>query len=304
MEDYPKNQLEFDERFITEKDCREYLAKIRWPDGYVCCRCKGRKHWITDRGLYYCSDCNYKASVTSGTIFQDTRKSLRIWFIAMWYLVGQKNGVSALGLQKILGFSRYETTWIWLHKLRAAMVRPSRDKLSGLVEVDETYIGGVHSGKRGRGAEGKELVLIAAEDKGTHIGRIRLYHIKDAYAVRIVPAIKEGVELGSTIRTDGWPSYGSLSSDGYPHIVAKPSADLGDNLLPVAHRVASLLKRWMGGTHHGAIGGKHLSYYLDEFTFRFNRRTSKSRGKLFYRLIEQAVSLEPVKNEKIRKPNK
>jgi transposase-like protein len=217
----------------------------------------------------------------------------------MWHIVSQKQGISALGLQRILGLTRYETTWTLLHKLRLAMARPGRDHLTGPVEVDETYVGGPRPGKRGRGAEGKTLVVITAEDRGRRPGRIRLKKVKDASGQSLIPAIKESVKPNSEVRTDGWEGYGKLSSSGYAHKVIRKTADVGENLLPVANLVASLLKRWLQGTHHGAPRPSHLDYYLDEFVFRFNRRTSRSRGLLFYRLVQQAVTLSPVIAEDI-----
>ena len=300
MEDYPETLLEFEQRFASEEACREYLFNLRWPHGYRCPRCQHDKAWLTKRNLYHCVQCGYETSVTSGTIFQDTRKPLQLWFRAMWYVVNQKNGVSAIGLQRVLGIQRYETVWIWLHKLRTAMVRPGRDRLSGTVEVDETYIGGKRPGKRGRGAADKSLVLIAVEDKGNHIGRIRLRRVLDAGAESLIPAVQESVEPCSIVRTDGWSSYERLASTGYEHIIARHTADVGENLLPLVNRVAALLKRWLQGTHQGAVRISHLDYYLDEFTFQFNRRTSRSRGKLFFRLVQQAVSIAPVKGQNIR----
>jgi transposase-like protein len=231
--------------------------------------------------------------MTAGTIFQDTRKPLGMWFRAMWFATNQKTGASALGLQRLLGLASYLTAWTWLHKLRRAMVRPGRDRLSGQVEVDETYIGGEKPGKRGRGALGKSLVLIAAEQDGRRIGRIRLVRVPDASGESLEEAIRRSIIPGSTINTDGWKGYSRLISHGYAHSVVRKTAEIGDNLLPHCHRVASLLKRWILGTHQGAVSHDHLDYYLDEYTFRFNRRTSRSRGKLFYRLVQQAVSVEP-----------
>jgi transposase-like protein len=299
MEDYPKTILEFEERFATEEACREYLSKLRWPDGFRCSRCGGHKGWPLNRDLYECANCGFQTSVTAGTIFQDTKKPLGLWFRAIWYVVGQKNGVSALGLQRVLGLGSYHTAWTWLHKLRRAMVRPGRDRLSGTVEVDETYVGGEKPGKRGRGAAGKTLVVIAVEDKGNRLGRIRLRQVADASADSLIAAVKESVEPGSTVRTDGWSGYASLASKGYAHTVVRQDADVGDNLLPLANRVAALLKRWLLGTHQGAVHPSHLAYYLDEFTFRFNRRTSRSRGMLFYRLVQQAVQVDAVPRKDI-----
>lgn len=291
--------MDFENRFSSEEACREYLAKLRWPSGFRCPRCNHDKAWHMERGVYWCRKCGYQVSVTAGTIFQDSRKPLMLWFRAIWYVVNQKNGVSALGLQRVLGLSSYRTVWTWLHKLRRAMVRPGRDKLSGVVEVDETYIGGKKPGKRGRGAEGKNLVAVAVEDKGEHFGRIRLCRIDDASADSLIAAVQESVDPGSVVRTDGWVGYAQLASKGYQHTVVRHSADVGDNLLPLAGQVTGLLKKWLLGTHQGAVRPSHLDYYLDEFTFRFNRRTSHSRGKLFYRLLEQAVIIPPVAGQDI-----
>ena len=212
----------------------------------------------------------------------------------MWYVTSQKYGVSALGLQRVLGLGSYHTSWEWLHKLRRAMVRPGRDRLSGIVEVDEIFIGGERSGKRGRGAASKTLVVIAAQQAEKGIGRIRLSSVANAAGGSLEPAVHQMIEPGSEIHTDGWRGYNGLKGLGYQHSVIRETPDLGDNLLPLANRVASLLKRWLLGTHQGAVQSSHLDYYLDEYTFRFNRRTSRSRGLLFYRLINQAVHLGPV----------
>jgi transposase-like protein len=310
MDEYPKTPAEFDALFGSEAACREYLMRLRWPEGIACPECQGVKVWRTKRELMMCADCGRQLSVTAGTIFQDTRKPLSLWFRAMWYVTGQKTGTSAMGLQRILGLASYRTAWTWLHKLRRAMVRPGRDRLSGTVEVDETYVGGPREGKRGRGASGKSLVLIAAEIEGTRTGRIRLMRIPDASGDSLGGAIRQSIEPGSIIQTDGWAGYRPMEAMGYRHQVVRATEELGDNLLPHCHRAASLLKRWMLGTHQGAISHEHLEYYLDEFTFRFNRRTSRHRGKLFYRLVQQAVAVEPqpykkmVRHARGRQPGK
>lgn len=294
MNIYPENVVELMDMFPTEESCLEYLSIVRWPDGYVCMRCESKNAWKMSSGLYRCQTCKYTASVISGTLFQDTHKPLRLWFQAIWYIVNQKNGVSALGLQKALGLGSYHTAWEWLHKLRRAMVRPNRDKLNGVVEINETLVGGVQTGKRGRGADGKTLVLVAAEDTQEGVGRIRLAPIIDASSKVLTPAVQQMVEIGSTIRTDAWSGYSDLSSKGYTHLAINNQDVKNADVIPLAHLVASLLKRWLLGTHQGAINQKNLAYYLDEFTFRFNRRTSNSRGKLFYRLIQQSLAIDPV----------
>ena len=308
MDEFPKTILEFREAFATEEACRAYVAKLRWPNGFVCPCCQETKMWKMERAVFWCRNCHYQASLTAGTLFHDTHKPLRLWFEAMWYVVNQKSGVSALGLQRVLGLGSYHTAWNWLHKLRRAMIRPGRDRLSGCIEVDEVFIGGVRPGKRGRGAAGKALVVIAVEESEKGIGRIRLHQVGDASGESLEPAVWDMIEPGSTVRTDGWRGYNGLSELGYKHTVVRKNPDLGDNLLPLANRIASLLKRWLLGTHQGAVEHSHLEYYLDEYTFRFNRRTSKSRGLLFYRLIKQAIDLGPVSEAdlkvagEIRKP--
>ena len=287
MEDYPRSIIEFRKRFATEELCLRYLGSLRWPDGFQCPYCGHGEAWKTRAGLYKCRKCRRRASVTAGTIFHGTRKPLRLWFEAIWHITSQKYGANALGLQRVLGLGSYHTAWKWLHRLRRAMVRPARDSLCGTVEVDETYIGGERPGKRGRGAANKALVVIAVEDKGgttgKGMGRIRLQHIPDASAKSLIGFITTHVTNGSLIRTDGWGGYDSLPAAGYRHVV------VGTTELVIAHLVASLLKRWLLGTYQGGVQQSHLSYYLDEYTFRFNRRTSASRGKLFYRLVQQAI---------------
>jgi transposase-like protein len=234
--------------------------------------------------------------VTADTLFADSHKPLRLWFEAMWHVSSQKYGASALGLQRVLGLGSYHTAWNWLHKLRRAMVRPGRDRVAGTVEVDEIFVGGVRAGKRGRGAEGKVLVLVAAQKTEGGIGRIRLRRVTDASQASLGPAVSEMVQPGSVVKTDGWGGYGGLQALGYQHEIVRPAVELGDNLLPLVNRVAALLKRWLLGTHQGAVAFSHLDYYLDEYVFRFNRRTSKSRGLLFMRLVEQAIQVPPVRN--------
>ncbi len=263
----------------------------------MCPRCGGRKAWPAQRGRLICAACRHQATVTAGTIFQDSRLSLRLWCRALWHVTSQKNGASALGLQRVLGLGSYQTAWTVLHKLRRAMVRPGRDKLSGRVEVDETQVGGVMLGRKGRGIPSKSLVVIAAQEDGNRIGRIRMARIADGSAEHLHRFIQGAIVQGSCVHTDGWKPYQGLDQLGYPHEVSKlkgQQLSAATELLPRVHRVASLLKRWLLGTHQGAIAPEHLDYYLDEFTFRFNRRTSASRGKLFYRLAQQAVQVPPV----------
>lgn len=304
MEDYPWTLPEFLERFSTEEACREYLIQLRWPQGFICPRCGHKEAWRMSRDLLLCGGCRHQVSVTAGTIFHRTRKPLRIWFLAMWWVTSQKTGASALGLQRILGLSSYQTAWAWLQKLRRAMVRPGRDRLSGRVEVDETYVGGEEEGVFGRELVDKALVAVAAEEAGRAIGRIRLKRVRDASAASLQGFVQEAIEPGSVVHTDGWEGYTGLDTKGYFHEVTILSGrkETAAELLPRVHQVIALLKRWLIGTHHGAVTAEHLDYYLDEFTFRFNRRTSRHRGKLFYRLAQQAVSIEPAPYRSLIRP--
>lgn len=304
VEEYPRNLTELEAKFGTEEACRAYLARLRWPDGFRCPRCGGDRSWPVRAVLRECAGCGCQTSVTAGTIFQDTRTPLAVWFRAMWWVTTQKNGASALGLQRVLGLKKYETAWTMLHKLRRAMVRPGRDLLAGRVEVDESYIGGEEEGLPGRLNLKKALVVVAAQEDGPGIGRIRMRQVIDASAESLIPFIRDSVQPGSVVHTDGWLGYLPVERNGYQHEVTflKGKKKTPSELLPRVHRVFSLLKRWLLGTHQGAVSQKHLDYYLDEFTFRFNRRRSRSRGKLFFRLAQQAVVVDPVPYDRIVHP--
>lgn len=302
MEDYPRTLAEFEQRFTTEAACRAYLAALRWQSGFQCPRCAVQTGgWVTKRGLMICTRCGHQTSATAGTIFHRSHLPLRSWFHAMWWATNQKHGVSALGLQRLLGLGSYETAWACLQKLRRAMVRPGRDRLSGDVEVDETYVGGVQAGGGRRALGNKALVAVAAQVDGKGIGRIRLRRIPDASSRSLQAFITVAIEPGSRVITDGWEGYEGLATLRYKHRakVIRGSGKTASTLLPRVHRVASLLKRWLLGTHQGGVSREQLDSYLDEFTFRFNRRTSRHRGKLFYRLVQQAVAVQPAPFSKL-----
>lgn len=304
--DYPRTFQEFDAWFGSEAACHQYLCRLRWPQGFVCPRCRSVvTPWVTGRGLLQCPCCQRQSSVTAGTLFEGTRKPLRTWFLTMWLITSQKFGASALGLQRVLGLGSYQTAWSWLHKLRRAMVRPGRGALCGEVEVDETFVGGVEAGGGRRRLGNKAMVAIAVEVRGRALGRIRLRRIPDASADSLLSFIKESIAPGSTVITDGWEPYKALSRKGYVHVrkVIRSSGQRADQLLPGVHQVASLMKRWLLGTHQGAVSREHLEYYLDEFTFRFNRRRSGARGMLFYRLLQQALAAEPTPYSQLVAPD-
>lgn len=292
--DYPRTYQEFSSWFRGDAACVEYLGRLRWPNGFVCPRCGGGDSWRTGNGLWMCAGCGVKTSATAGTIFHRSHTSLSTWFAAIWFVTAQKTGVSAAGLQNILGFGSYETAWAWMHKLRRAMVRPDREQLSGIVEVDQSFLGGKSRGKVG-GSSDKFPIMIAVErDRSEHIGRIRLDIAEAPSSLELVDFAREVTAPGSTIRTDGTRMFRVLADEGYTHeyVTGYNAPDL-DAVMPGVHLVSSLLKRWHAGTLHYRTSPKHLPYYLDEFTFRFNRRHSTARGLLFYRLLQQAVDTDP-----------
>jgi len=298
--DYPRTLPEFQRFFGDEQACLAYLERLRWPDGFRCPACGGAEAWKTNRGLWVCRGCERQSSVTAGTIFASTRTPLSQWFAAIWQLVAQKQGMSALGLKRLMGLGSYETAWAHLHKLRRAMVRPGRDLLSGLVEVEEGYVGGREVGMAGRQSEDKSPVVVAVEARSGSrreiAGRVRLSRVEPLSKPGLEAFICEAIEPGSEVRTDGWNVYRGLPRLGYRHapINVSRSGKPASASMPHVHRVLALLKRWLLGTHQGSVKPHQLDYYLDEFTFRFNRRHSRYPGLLFYRLLQEAVATEPL----------
>lgn len=301
-ERYRRNLLELERDFGTEEACREYLFALRWAKGYRCPRCGHGAYWIRSSGHWQCRLCRHLTSAMAGTVFQDTKLPLTLWFRAMWLMAGQKSGLSALALQRDIGIKSDKTAWTMLHKLRRAMVRPGRERLAGAVEVDETYWGAAESdGATGRLTFSKSLIAVAAEQDGGGIGRIRLARIADTRRSTLHRFVRENIEADSTVLTDGLNAYGQM--EGYVHLrEVQRRQGTGIHLLPRVHRVVSLLKRWLLGTHQGAVSDQHLDDYLNEFVFRFNRRKSHSRGKLFYRLAQQALQVAPVPFSQLRTP--
>lgn len=294
--DYPSSYREFVKMFPDNAACEAFLFKLRWPDEFICRSCKTvSTPWIQSRGRLVCPKCRFQTSVTAGTIFDKTRTPLTTWLEAAWHVTTAKNGMSAKTLERTIGTS-YQVAWMMLQRFRVAMVNSERKQLSGIIEVDETFMGGVQQGgKRGRGAM-KSVVVIAVEMKQPKgFGRIRMRYIPDASGCSLKSFVCDAVAPGSIIHTDGWRGYSKLTELGYSHevTVMSSSDDPAHVSMPGVHRIASLLKRWILGTHQGSVAQEHLQSYLEEFTFRFNRRTSRSRGLVFRRLLEQAVVTSP-----------
>ena len=292
--DYPRTYQEFRAWFPDDATCREYLARVRWPDGFACPGCGCADAWRTGAGLWMCADCGLKTSVTAGTIFHRSHTPLSSWFAAIWFVTSQKNGVSAQGLQDALGFGSYETAWAWLHKLRRAMVRPDRELLSGHVELDQSFLGGRSPGKRGVSSDKAPITIAVERAPNGRLGRVRLEVAERPGGLDIIEFAGEVIAPGATVHTDGARMFTRLTAKGYQHqaIAGNTALDL-DAVMPGPHLISALLKRWTAGTLHYRVSSQHLPYYLDEFTFRFNRRSSKARGLLFYRLLQQAVDTDP-----------
>ena len=299
---YPRSVGEFGAWFGTDADCLDYLEWLRWPEGFVCPDCGHEGGWRMADGRLRCWGCDGRTSVTAGTIFDKTRTPLTVWFSACWLFATQKDGVSAQSLQRGLEIGSYQTAWAMLHRFRSVLVRPGRERLTGRVEVDETYIGGEEPGLRGGRAKGKKaLVVVAVEVREPNgFGRCRMAIVPDASSASLHPFVVAHVEPGSTVITDAWLGYSGIDKLGFVRDRRSQRATRlrgGDpgQLLPGVHRIASLTKRWLLGTHQGSVDEAHLQAYLDEFVFRFNRRTSRSRGLVFHRVLELAVAHEPVR---------
>ena len=300
--DYPRSLAEFQSWFTTDADCLDFLEWLRWPDGFVCPRCENPGGWRVADGSLKCASCKAQTAVTAGTLFDRRRTPLTVWFEVCWQFATAKDGVSALAVQRMLQIGSYQTAWAMLHRLRMVLVRPGREQLSGVVEVDETYIGGEEAGLTGGRAKGKKALVVVAVERTAPkgLGRCRAQIIPDASAATLGRFVTEHVAPGATVITDGWSGYLGITALGYTHDrrsqrAARARGKDIDGLLPGVHRVAALVKRWLMSTHQGAVRIEHLDGYLNEFCFRFNRRRSASRGLVFYRVLELAIGHDPVR---------
>ena len=302
--DYPTSYAELRAWFDADWKCLDYLDWLRWPDGFVCPACGSTRGWRAADRRWRCAGCDRRVSATAGTIFHRTRTPLTVWFAAAWHLTSSKVGISATQLRREMELGSYQTAWAMLHRYRQAMVRPGRDRLRGEVEVDESYLGGPEAGAPGRGALGKVLFAAAVElEPPRGFGRARLAVIDDVGARNLGAFLKDSVEPGSRVITDGWRAYPRATAGLYEHQPTNVSAsgEQAHEVLPAVHTVFALVKRWVAGTLQGSVSPEHLQAYLDEWAFRFNRRHSRSRGLLFYRLMSQAVIAEPIAYRDLRK---
>lgn len=284
--DFPKTALEFEERFKTEEDCRDYWIAVRWGGRPACARCASTRVW-TERGgfLFECADCGHQTSLTSGTLLEKTRKPFKMWFRAVFEISTRRTGISGKDFQRLMGFGSYKTAWSWLHKLRAAMVRSDSEPLGPFVEMDEALVGG-------RGGPNKQLVLVAAE-KG---GRVRLAHA-DSNDAEACKRFADGeVSVAATVTTDGHAGYNdtSLGERAHDAVIQSKAEQREADAVQTCHSTISLLKRWLLGTHAGAVRPKHLQAYLDEFAFRHNRRKTHGVARIAARLIENVATKPPL----------
>jgi transposase-like protein len=301
LQDLPRDLPSFLERFGTDEACRAYLVRARWPAGFRCDGCgHDQAYSHRKRLIEECAACGKQHSIRAGTIFEQTKTGLARWLLAIYLVTSSKGGISAMELQRQMGFASYGTAWAWLHKIRRAMVVPGRRPLGERVEADETLVGGARPGKPGRGAAGKTVVAGAVESRrgqahGRRLGRLRLQAVRDASASNLVGFLGQNVLRPAEVVTDGWSGYRGLDAEGYAHAPINLARSWGDAALrlPAIHLVFGLAKRWLLGTHHGAVSAKHLQAYLDEYVFRFNRRTANSIAHRCARLIEQAVLTQP-----------
>ncbi len=286
---FPRDLVDFDRMFGTEEACRDYLMLQRWPDGFICPRCGGKKGWTNLRHQIECAHCHAQTSLTSGTAMEGTRKPLRTWFLAMWWVCTQKTGISAAGLKRILGLRSMQTAWTWLQKLRRAMVRVDREHLEFRVQVDEALVGGGGPVPEGKTSFKKAVIAVAVELKEDphELGRIRVRNLTGEPDTALLTFIRENVARGTTLEIDGWSGFRALEKMGFPSNRIRET-DSPETPLPHVQRVVALLKRWLLGTHQGRMGTKHFQSYLDEFVFRFNRRKSKDVGLLFQRMVKQS----------------
>ena len=297
--DYPGSYAELLAWFPDEGACLDYLEWLRWPDGLRCPRCAEPAGLAAgQRARGSARVCGRQTSVTAGTIFHRTRTPLRLWFAAAWLMTSQKHGVSALGVQRTLGLGSYQTAWAMLHRYREAMVRPGRERLRGHVEVDETYVGGVEEQRRRTpdGDQGDRRDRRGdREPQGFRAGA-HAATFADVSKDSLIPFVDGAIEPAATVHTDGWQAYLTLPEHGYEHerTVMRQQSDPAHVVMPGVHRVASLLKRWLLGTHQGAVSPEHLDAYLNEFTFRFNRRRSGAAACSSTGCSQQAVVADPV----------
>jgi len=288
---FPRTLAGFEDAFPDEESCRRFLIKLRWGPTPKCSRCESEELWQLTNGRFECSSCGRQTSVTAGTPLHGTRKPLKLWFRAVWEMTTHKGGISAKDLQRIMGFGSYETAWSWLHKLRRCAFTRQREPLSGPVQLDDGYVGGLDK-RPGRPKGNKALVFAAAEPHG----RVRMEHSPNVTKESVKSFVERNISQLSPVTTDGYRSYGKKSLGPRPHDqhIQRKKRHIEFDPLQQAHFALSLFKRCWIGTYHGAVSRKHLQAYLDEFQFRYNRRKTVGVGRIAARLFQSLVGLPPL----------
>ena len=290
--DFPKTAPEFEARFVTEADCIAYWIEARWGGTPACAKCQSTHLWTERDGiLFECADCGHQTSLTSGTLLEKTRKPFKMWFRAVFEVSSRRNGISAKDLERIMGFGSYKTAWTWLHKIRAAFVSPNRAPLHKGVEIDEAFVGGKRAGK--------SMVLVATENDG----RVRLAHALTNDAETLKTFADASVASEAAVTSDGHAGYNTTSLGDRDHemIVQTPAQRRVKDSLQTVHWTVSLLKRWLLGTHAGAVKPRYLQAYLDEFAFRWNRRKTNGVGRIAARTIGNLVDHAPLTMRAIKR---
>ena len=295
------NFIDFQKRFNNEASCRKLLFTLRWPNGFKCHKCKCKKSYhIKSRRLYMCQNCKHQESVTAGTIFHKTRMPLTVWFSLIFLMLREKHGISSLSAKRLLGIKSYRTVWLMCQKIRKALAdRDTKYKLRGIIEVDETLIGGKKKGKRGRGAEGRTLVLFAAEkhiyfkqgQKRYKTGYCKAQVIPSANAEDLREGVKGKIARNAFVQTDGWKAYSKMGLNHFFHDATVQRNQMDKTMfLPCVHRLISNMKGNIRGTFHG-IKSKYLNHYLGEFLYRYNRR--KWEAQLFFSGLQACFMHNP-----------
>ncbi len=288
---YPHSLRDLRERLSSEEACRDFLFELRWPGGFRCARCGHRKAWLLGNKLYECANCGLQTSVTAGTVFQNTRTPLTVWFRAIWWMMGQKFGATASGLQRATGLRNYETAWTWLHKLRGLMAPPEWDRLKGVVEAGAGEVR-IHALQASSGRVFRATIVVAAQSDNGGIREIRLRRVAELNEEFLTLFIRRTVKRGAVVITQQSFPVGHLGRFGYIHerVPRERNVEAEDQLARV-QTVLTELERWLNQAHQHEPNSHPLSY-LDEFVFRYNSR-AKSRGQAFVDLVRRAVTAEP-----------
>lgn len=289
IDQIPKTQKEFDDKFLSEQACRDFLFQVRWPEGFKCKACKSQKAWINSRNLIVCANCGYQSSLTSGTVMHGTKKPIRLWLKAIWWICNSTRGGSAKELQSLLSLGSYQTAWVWMQKLRKAMIVADFEKCRMMVELGIAAVGGAKAKPEIRFLNEPASVVGVVELKKSEFennGRINLAKVPDNFSKSTLEEfIKENIETGTTIITNSDPLFQFINQMDFIHEQYEGKATPAH----LKHHMLKL-KNWLMHVHKGAIASKHLQNYLDEYTFRNNIKGRDKRINIFLKMLQGSVS--------------